>query len=204
MSEDGGKTFRNIAPWAAVHPDHHALWIEPTRGELLYNGNDGGVFISRNRGGTWRFVENIPVAQFYHLSFDMQQPFNVYGGLQDNGSWMGPSEVWETPGFGPQAIMTHHWTTIGFGDGFAAAVDPSDPEYLYSMSQGGNLHRVDLRTGEWKSIRPQRPADGTELRFNWNAGLGIDPLQAGTIYYGSQFVHRSRTAARRGRSSRRT
>jgi hypothetical protein len=104
---------------------------------------------------------------------------------------MGPSEVWEQPGFGPQAIMTHHWKTIGFGDGFAAAVDPSDPEYLYSMSQGGNIHRVDLRTGEWKSIRPQRPADGTELRFNWNAGLGIDPLRAGTIYYGSQFVHRS-------------
>jgi photosystem II stability/assembly factor-like uncharacterized protein len=191
VSEDGGKTFRTIAPWSAVHPDHHALWIEPTRGEILLNGNDGGVFISRNRGRTWRFVENLPVAQFYHLSFDMAQPFNVYGGLQDNGSWMGPSEIWEQPGFGGQNIGTQHWRTIGFGDGFAAVVDPKDADYVYSMSQGGYINRVDLRTGEWKSIRPQRPTDGTELRFNWNAGLAVDPHQVGTIYYGSQFVHKT-------------
>ena len=191
VSEDAGKTWRTIAPWSSVHPDHHALWIEPTRGAVLYNGNDGGVFISRNRGQSWRFVENIPVAQFYHLSFDMQQPFNVYGGLQDNGSWRGPSEVWERPGFGGNYIEAHHWKTIGFGDGFAAVVDPNDPDYVYSMSQGGFINRVDQRTGEWKSIRPERPADGTELRFNWNAGLAVDPFQPGTIYYGSQFVHKT-------------
>jgi photosystem II stability/assembly factor-like uncharacterized protein len=191
VSEDAGKTFRNLTPWSSVHPDHHALWIEPTRGEILYNGNDGGVFVSRNRGSTWRFVENLPLAQFYHLSYDMERPFNVYGGLQDNGSWKGPSEVWEVPGFGGNTIDASKWVTIGFGDGFAAAVDPQDPDYLYSMSQGGFINRVDQRTGEWKSIRPQRPADGTELRFNWNAGLAVDPFQAGTIYYGSQFVHRT-------------
>jgi photosystem II stability/assembly factor-like uncharacterized protein len=191
MSEDGGKSFRTIAPWASVHPDHHALWIEPTRGEILYNGNDGGVYLSRNRGGTWRFAENLPVAQFYHVSWDLARPFHVYGGLQDNGSWMGPSEVWETAGFGGPDITTAHWRTIGFGDGFAAVVDPQDPSYVYSMSQGGYINRIDLRSGEWKSIRPQRPADGTELRFNWNAGLAVDPHRPGTLYYGSQFVHKT-------------
>ncbi|MGH7475934.1 MAG: VPS10 domain-containing protein [Longimicrobiales bacterium] len=192
MSEDGGRTFRTIGSWSAVHPDHHALWIEPTRGELLINGNDGGVYISTNRGQTWRFVENIPVAQFYHLSFDMDAPFHVYGGLQDNGSWMGPSAVWEQAGFNGATIQAHHWRTIGFGDGFAAVVDPRDPTWAYSMSQGGWINRVDLRTNEWKSVRPQRPADGTELRFNWNAGLAVDPHRPGTLYYGSQFVHRTR------------
>jgi photosystem II stability/assembly factor-like uncharacterized protein len=191
VSDDGGKSFRNITPWSSVHPDHHALWIEPTRGEVLYNGNDGGVYLSRNRGTTWRFAENLPLAQFYHVSYDLAQPFNVYGGLQDNGSWMGPSEVWETAGFAGPGITTAHWRTIGFGDGFAAVVDPRDPSYVYSMSQGGYINRIDLRSGEWKSIRPQRPADGTELRFNWNAGLAVDPHHPGTLYYGSQFVHRT-------------
>lgn len=191
VSEDGGKNFQVLAGFTHVHPDHHALWIEPKRGELMINGNDGGVFFSRNRGRTWRFVDNLPLAQFYHVSVDNALPFNVYGGLQDNGSWMGPSAVWQRPGFAGPGILAHHWRTIGFGDGFAAIVDTKDPSYAYSMSQGGYINRVDLRTGEWKSVRPQRPADGTRLRFNWNAGLASDPFQAGTIYYGSQFVHKS-------------
>jgi len=191
ISEDGGKTFRTLAGFSHVHPDHHALWIEPTRGEYMINGNDGGVYFSENRGRTWRFVDNLPLAQFYHVSLDNAQPFNVYGGLQDNGSWMGPSAVWERPGFAGPGIMAWAWKTIGFGDGFAALVDTKDPSYAYSMSQGGYINRVDLRTGEWKSIRPMRPADGTKLRFNWNAGIASDPFQSGTIYYGSQFVHKS-------------
>lgn len=191
VSEDGGKSFRTLAGFSHVHPDHHALWIEPTRGDLMIDGNDGGVYFSRNRGRTWRFVDNLPLAQFYHVSVDNALPFNVLGGLQDNGSWMGPSAVWERPGFAGPGLMAWHWKTIGFGDGFAAIVDTKDPSYAYSMSQGGYINRVDLRTGEWKSVRPQRPADGTKLRFNWNAGIASDPHQAGTIYYGSQFVHRS-------------
>lgn len=190
MSEDGGRSFETIAPWAAVHPDHHDLWISAD-GRRLIDANDGGIFISRNRGETWRFVENVPVSQFYHLSVDMDTPFNVYGGLQDNGSWRGPSQVWEQPGFNGSVIQNHHWRSIGFGDGFAALVDPSDPSYLYAMSQGGNLIRSDLRTGEWKSIRPGPPDDTTELRFNWNAGIAADPHAEGTVYYGSQFVHRT-------------
>lgn len=191
VSEDGGKSFSTLAGFTHVHPDHHALWIEPTRGEHMINGNDGGVYFSRNRGRTWRFVDNLPLAQFYHVSVDDALPFNVYGGLQDNGSWMGPSAVWERPGFAGPGIEAHRWRTVGFGDGFAVMVDTKDPSWVYSMSQGGFINRVDQRTGEWKSVRPARPADGTTLRFNWNAGIASDPFQAGTIYYGSQFVHRS-------------
>lgn len=191
VSEDGGKSFRALAGFTHVHPDHHALWIEPTRGELMINGNDGGVYFSHNRGRTWRFVDNLPLAQFYHVSTDNERPFNVYGGLQDNGSWMGPSAVWGRPGFAGPGILASAWKTVGFGDGFAVIVDTKDPSYAYSMSQGGYINRIDLRTGEWKSVRPPRPADGTRLRFNWNAGISGDPHHAGTIYYGSQFVHKS-------------
>ncbi|MGD2071552.1 MAG: hypothetical protein PVI57_23005 [Gemmatimonadota bacterium] len=190
MSEDGGRTFENIAPWAAVHVDHHAFWTHPD-GRTIITGNDGGVFVSRDRGRAWRFVENLPLSQFYHLSVDMQTPFNVYGGLQDNGSWRGPSQVWEMASFAGPNIMNHHWRTIGFGDGFAAMIDPTDGTLGYSMSQGGNLQRFDLSSGEWTSIRPPPPDSATELRFNWNAGIALDPFDPAVIYYGSQFVHMS-------------
>ncbi|RMH14463.1 MAG: hypothetical protein D6701_11255, partial [Gemmatimonadetes bacterium] len=191
MSEDGGRTFRTIGGWESVHPDHHALWIDPGDGRTLIDGNDGGVFISHDRGESWRFVENLPMAQFYHISVDMARPFNVLGGLQDNGSWRGPSEVRERTAFVQAGIMNHHWKTIGFGDGFAAFVDSRDSTYAYASSQGGNIIRTDLRTGEWKNIAPPPPDDSTELRFNWNAGMAMDPLRPGVLYLGSQFLHRT-------------
>ncbi|MFQ6047335.1 MAG: hypothetical protein ACE5PT_13435, partial [Gemmatimonadales bacterium] len=183
LSEDGGKTFRTLLPFARVHVDHHAFWIGPD-GNLLIDGNDGGVYISRDRGEGWRFVENLPLAQFYHINVDMETPFNVYGGLQDNGSWQGPSQVWENGG-----IRYYHWAEVAFGDGFATLSDPRDPRYGYAMSQGGFLVRFDKVTGAEEDIRPAHP-EGVELRFNWNAGIAIDPFD-GAIYYGSQFVHRS-------------
>jgi photosystem II stability/assembly factor-like uncharacterized protein len=191
VSEDGGRSFTTVGGWDEVHPDHHDLWISPD-GHTLINGNDGGIFISLDRGDTWRFVQNIPVAQFYHISVDMAKPFNVLGGLQDNGSWMGPSELWESPAFIQAGIMNHHWKSIGFGDGFAAMLDTGDPTVGYSSSQGGNIVRFDLQTNEWKSVGPGQPDDDTTLRFNWNAGMAVDPHSPGTLYYGSQFVHRSR------------
>lgn len=191
MSEDGGRTFRNIAPWSSVHVDHHAFWTHPN-GHTIITGNDGGVYVSHDRGGAWRFVENLVLAQFYHLSVDNAVPFNVYGGLQDNGSWVGPGQVWETPSFAGSAIVAHHWKEIGFGDGFAAVIDPRDPKLGYSMSQGGNLRRFDRVSGEERNIRPPAPDDTTELRFNWNAGIALDPHDPDVIYYGSQFVHMSR------------
>ncbi len=183
VSEDGGRTFRDLE--GDVHPDMHALWIQPDDGRHLLLGTDGGVWESRDRGATWRLFENLPVGQFYHVSVDDAIPYNIYGGMQDNGSWRGPSDVWQVGG-----IRNAHWEEIGFGDGFNALVDPRDPSYGYAMSQAGNLHRFDLRNGERKSIRPWAP-DGITLRFNWNAAIALDPFEVGTVYYGSQFVHKS-------------
>ncbi len=182
-SEDGGGSFE--VPGGPVHPDAQALWIDPGDSRTLYLGTDGGVYISRDRGDHWRFVDNLPVGQFYHVSVDMAIPFNIYGGMQDNGSWRGPSDVWEAGGIGNQ-----HWREVGSGDGFGTLIDPSDTTYGYAMRQAGGLVRFDLRTGERKDIRPWAP-EGIALRFNWNAALAADPLAPGTIYLGSQFVHKS-------------
>ncbi len=185
VSDDGGKSFRVLVPFRAVHPDHHAMWINPRDPRQIILGNDGGVAFSSDRGETWRFASNLPLAQYYHIRHDMDVPYNVYGGMQDNGSWRGPSSVWENGG-----IRNHHWEEVGFGDGFDTAPLPVDSLSGYSMSQEGYLYRWDLRTGERKNIRPAGPP-GTELRFNWNAALAQDPFDPDTIYYGSQFVHRS-------------
>lgn len=190
MSEDGGRSFKSIAPWSSVHVDHHSMWTHPD-GRTLVTGNDGGVFITHDRGSAWRFVENLVLAQFYHIAVDTATPFNVYGGLQDNGTWMGPSEVWEVPSFKGSAIVAEKWHEIGFGDGFAAIPDPTEPGTGYSMSQGGFLRRFDIRTNEERMVRPPAPDSSTRLRFNWNAGIALDPFDARIVYYGSQFVHRS-------------
>jgi len=183
-SEDAGKTFETLISWN-VHPDHHAWWIHPDDPNFLIDGNDGGLAISHDRGKTWRFVENLPLAQFYHINVDDEVPYNVYGGMQDNGSWRGPNEVWRDGG-----IRNSYWEMVLFGDGFDVVPDRSNPRYGYAMSQGGYLSRYDLLTGEQRMIRPIHP-DGIPLRFNWNAGLAADPFSASTIYYGSQFLHRS-------------
>lgn len=183
LSEDGGKSFRVLLPFERVHVDHHALWISPD-GKILYDGNDGGVYLSRDRGASWRFVENLPLAQFYHIAVDHATPYNVMGGLQDNGSWRGPSQVWHNGG-----IRFYDWKEVGFGDGFATLPDPRDPRYVYTTSQGGYIIRSDLSTGERKSVRPAHP-EGLTLRFNWNAAMAIDP-HGGSLYLGSQLVHKS-------------
>jgi photosystem II stability/assembly factor-like uncharacterized protein len=185
VSNDGGKTWEALLGWGKVHPDHHALWIHPEDGSFMVNGNDGGVAVTRDRGTSWRFVGNLPLAQFYHVRVDQGVPYNVYGGLQDNGSWKGPSAVWENGG-----IRNQHWQEVGFGDGFDTVPDPRDASRGYAMSQEGYLIRYDLATGERKSVRPAGPP-GTPLRFNWNAGIAIDPFAPDTLYFGSQFVHRS-------------
>ena len=185
VSNDSGKTFETLVPFRSVHPDHHALWINPADARHLILGNDGGVAISHDRGATWRFVGNLPLAQYYHIRVDNDTPYNVYGGMQDNGSWRGPSSVWENGG-----IRNHHWEEVGFGDGFDTSPDPEDSLRGYAMSQEGYVVRWNLRTGERKDIRPPAP-EGVELRFNWNAGFAQDPFEPGTIYYGSQFLHRS-------------
>ena len=186
VSEDAGRTFRTVVPSRIVHGDVHELWIHPDDGRFMILGEDGGIAVTRDRGDNWRFVENLPLAQFYHLAVDMATPFNVYGGLQDNGSWFGPSHVWAERG-----IMNLHWTRVGSGDGFATLPDYRDDRYGYSMAQQGRLVRFDKTTGARRDIRPVHP-DGAALRFSWNAALAVDPFDSTTIYLGSQFVHRSR------------
>ena len=188
-TEDGGKNWEQLSNPSVgynwTHPDHHAFWINPENGDHLIEGNDGGLNISYDGGKTFRFVENIPVGQFYHVNVDMEFPYNVYGGMQDNGTWQGPAYVLRTGG-----IRNSYWEELFFGDGFDSVVDPSDSRYAYAMSQQGNVGRVDLVTGMARYIQPVHP-DGIPLRFNWNSGIAVDPLNPTTIYFGSQFLHKS-------------
>ncbi|MCB0852962.1 MAG: hypothetical protein KDD63_12120, partial [Bacteroidetes bacterium] len=184
-TEDGGNSFRIIVPYSGVHPDHHAFWIHPEDPYFLIDGNDGGMNISRDMGENWRFVENLPLAQYYHVNVDNEMPYNVYGGMQDNGSWRGPAYVWRAGG-----IRNSYWEELFFGDGFDVMPDPSDANVGYAMSQGGNLGRYDFKTGNTRFIKPVHP-DGIPLRFNWNAAIAQNPFNPASIYYGSQFVHKS-------------
>ncbi len=184
MSEDGGRTFSSIE--GGTHSDHHALWINPEDPSHLIEGNDGGMNISHDGGKTWRFVQNIPVGQFYHVRVDNDLPYNVYGGMQDNGSWRGPGYVWKTGG-----IINELWLEVMFGDGFDVMPDPDDSRFGYAMSQQGNVGRYDVVTGNSYSIKPTSPNLKTKLRFHWNSPIEQDPFDNNTIYYGSQFVHKS-------------
>lgn len=186
VSNDSGKTFKGLVPFARVHPDYHAMWIDPKNPGHIFAGNDGGVYESEDRGASWRFIATLPVGQYYHITYDMEQPYNIYGGMQDNGSWKGPNTTWETAG-----IRNWDWQEIGFGDGFGTAAIPGDSMTGYAMSQEGFVIRWNLRTGERKDIRPSAPDSKTELRFNWNAGMAVDPFDPNGIYYGSQFLHKS-------------
>ncbi|MEM6803807.1 MAG: hypothetical protein AAF696_20545, partial [Bacteroidota bacterium] len=185
-SEDGGKSFSYLFPYSAVHPDFHAFWTHPENGNLLMLGNDGGMVISRDRGKNWRFIENLPLAQYYHINIDNEYPYNVYGGMQDNGSWRGPAYTWRSGG-----IRNAYFEEVFFGDGFDVLPDPEhEDRYGYAMSQGGNVGYYDLKTGNTRFIKPIHP-EGVKLRFNWNAAIAQDPFDPATIYYGSQFVHKS-------------
>jgi photosystem II stability/assembly factor-like uncharacterized protein len=186
MSEDAGKSFSVIVPTQRIHADHQAIWISPTDPSFIIEGGDGGLAISRDRGKTWKFEEQLAFGQFYHINVDNELPYHVMGGLQDNGSWWGPAYQRVD---GP--IQNLAWEDVNGGDGFDVAPDPEDNRWVYSMSQGGALAKYNIVTGERASIRPPAPDLQTRLRFNWNAALAIDPLDAKTIYYGSQFLHKS-------------
>lgn len=186
VSDDAGKTFKSVLPYSGIHPDHHAWWIHPTNANLIIDGNDGGIGISRDRGKTWQFDEKLPLGQFYHVNVDNQLPYHVMGGLQDNGSWNGPAYVWIQTG-----IRNAYWQGVSGGDGFDVVPDPEDPNWVYTMSQGGSVSRYNMATGDQWSIRPPKPDAKTRQRFNWNAAIAQDPFDKKTIYYGSQFVNKS-------------
>jgi len=190
VSEDGGKNFDQLMGAYGVdngvHPDHHAWWIHPDDGSFMIDGNDGGMNITHDGGKTWRFIGNLPVAQFYHIAVDNEYPYNVYGGMQDNGSWRGPAYVWKA-----QGIRNSYWQEISFGDGFDVVPDRDDSRYGWSMSQQGSVGRYDWVTGNNYSVRPTHPDPDVDLRFNWNSAINIDPFDNSTLYFGSQFVHKS-------------
>ena len=190
VSEDGGKKFKQLMPAYGVsngiHPDHHAWWIHPSNGNFMIDGNDGGMNITKDGGKTWRFIGNLPVAQFYHINVDNEFPYNVYGGMQDNGSWRGPAYVWRA-----QGIRNSYWQEISFGDGFDVIPDKDDSRYGWTMSQQGYVSRYDWQTGNNYMVRPTHSDADIKLRFNWNSAINIDPFDNSTIYFGSQFVHKS-------------
>jgi len=190
VSEDGGKNFKQLMPAYGVsngiHPDHHAWWIHPKNGDFMIDGNDGGLNITKDGGKSWRFIGNLPVAQFYHINVDNEIPYNVYGGMQDNGSWRGPAYVWRV-----QGIRNSYWQEISFGDGFDVVPDKDDSRFGWTMSQQGYVSRYDWQTGNNFTIRPTHPNPEVSLRFNWNSAINIDPFNNSTLYFGSQFVHKS-------------
>jgi len=186
VSEDGGKTFTVLATPDQVHSDHHAFWIHPTNPDIIIEGNDGGLAISRDHGKSWTNPEAIPVGQFYHVNVDNEVPYNIYGGLQDNGSWTGPAYTFQTGG-----IRNSHWQALILADGFDVIPDGEDSRYGYAMSQGGNIIRYDKKTGGASFVKPIISDMNTRLRFNWNTGLALDPVDKKTIYAGSQFLHKS-------------
>jgi len=184
-SNDGGYSFveaGNEGGW--VHSDHHALWINPNNTNEMYLGTDGGVYVSLDRGGSWRFFGNIPVGQFYHVQVDNQTPYNLYGGLQDNGSWVGPSQSYG-------GVENGDWRDIFFGDGFWVQPDPNDASIVYAEYQGGNAGRVNMKTGLSVTIQPQAAAGEEELRWNWNTPVVIGAANPRNLYMGAQYLFKS-------------
>lgn len=185
ISDDGGESFTGIfGPGGNVHSDMHAVWINPNNSHEILLGTDGGVYQSFDKGNTFRFVASLPISQFYEVGYDMEWPYNVYGGLQDNGTWMAPSRS----GGG---ILNSQWQNIGFGDGFHAYPDPTAPHIVYLEYQGGQILRFNRETGQIKQIKPY-PAEGEpDLRCSWNTALHMSINNPGTVYMGCQYLFRS-------------
>ncbi|MEO1615664.1 MAG: glycosyl hydrolase [Planctomycetota bacterium] len=186
VSEDGGKNFSGLGE-SFKHVDNHAIHIDPDDENHLIIGCDGGLYETWDRGRNYRYTANLPLAQFYKIAVGTDKPFYyVYGGTQDNATQGGPSQTNNIHG-----IRNSDWFTTVFGDGFDPAVDPSDPNTIYSQWQYGGLVRFDKRTGQRIDIKPQAEKGGPPLRFNWDSALALSPHDSKTVYYGSQFLHRS-------------
>ena len=185
VSDDGGKTFRFDGA-DRIHVDHHAMWINPNNPSHLLIGNDGGVSVSRDKGKKWQWFPHLLLAQFYHVGYDMQTPYNVCGGLQDNNSWCGPSRVRHSEG-----ITDHDWWSLAGGDGFVNVIDPTNARLVYTSSQEGYFSRQDMVTGEQKGIRPEAPATEKKYRWNWDTPFIISPHDPATLYIGGNRLFRS-------------
>jgi photosystem II stability/assembly factor-like uncharacterized protein len=185
ISDDGGKTFRDDGAREA-HLDHHAMWINPRNSRHIIDGNDGGVWVSRDRARTWEHLNNYPIGQFYNVDVDMREPYHIYGGMQDNASWGGPSSVRER-----QGIANEHWYQMLACDGMFTVVDPLDDDAIYTNCQNGRIVRYSRRTGERKSIMPQPETGQPPLRWNWTAPIVVSPHDKKTLYTGANQVFKS-------------
>jgi photosystem II stability/assembly factor-like uncharacterized protein len=184
-SKDGGVTFTPDGHGDEVHVDHHAMWIDPRDGRHVILGNDGGVYVTYSSGANWDHHNHVAIGQFYHVGVASNRDYKVYGGLQDNGSWGGPSMVRNNSG-----PVNGDWMNIGGGDGFVCLVDPTDPDQIYSESQNGAMSRRNLRTGEQGFIRPRAP-QGRTYRFNWKTPFILSSHNPEIFYAAGNHVFRS-------------
>jgi photosystem II stability/assembly factor-like uncharacterized protein len=190
VSIDGGRTFRSIT--GKTHIDYHSLWIDPKNPKRMWQSQDGGIAVSYDQGETWEYINNIPVGQFYQIHADNRLPFYyIMGGLQDNGSWTGPSRTRE-----PAGILNDDWRMISFGDGFYMVNHADDPELYLSESQSGGIVRTDFRNREQQEITPNArdgggPAKDQKYRFNWNSPIIVSPHDKNTVYFGANVVFKS-------------
>jgi photosystem II stability/assembly factor-like uncharacterized protein len=182
LSVNGGKSFSNVAN---AHGDFHDVWIDATNPNNIYAGDDGGLWHSDDGGTRWAHQLNLPVSQFYHVSVDDADPYHVYGGLQDNSSWIGDSSY-------PSGITNAQWENVFCCDGFWVFQDPTAPDWVYAEAQGGEIGRSNRKTLEAQSIKPQPNYGEKKLRFNWNTPIYLSPNDKGTLYMGAQFLFRSR------------
>lgn len=181
-SDDGGYSFADGG--GNVHSDHHALWINPNYTSQMFLGTDGGMYLSNDRGANWMALASLPVSQFYHVVYDNKEPYNVYGGLQDNGTWYAPSQS-------AGGIENSDWKTINGGDGFWVQLDGINPDIAYAESQGGEINHIDLKLGKSFGIKPQPALNDEKLRFNWNTPIVTGTKNKRNLYIGSQYLYRS-------------
>ncbi len=188
VSIDGGKSFTSEKTAEKIHVDHHALWIDPDDPDHLILGNDGGLYLSYDGSSSWHFVDNLPLAQFYAIGVDDRDPYRIYGGTQDNGSWALPSRTRSQLG-----ITNADVENLAYGDGFYTEVHPEDHTLIFTESQNGRLYFVDADTGEERGIRPVPAEPGQEeYRFNWSSPLLVSPHDPEVLYYGGNKLFRSR------------
>ncbi len=191
-SMDGGKTFKTIG--RTVHGDHQSFWIDPMNSDRLLSGSDGGYQVSFDQGESWDVINNVELSQFYQLHVDDQNPYMIYGGLQDNGTWVGPSNSLYDVG-----ILKRHWKRIAYGDGYYAVPIPGNENEVYANLQGGVIFHVDINTGNTRTIHPYPNKIGSagdaiedhKYRFNWDSPILISPHDPNTVYTGGNVVFKS-------------